>query len=203
MLWIKLGIMLTGFLYAGLLPYTLRKALHHIEIDLKHVTLSFLSNRELYGDRYLRAYKRLLFATAILNYSFFWMLSLYYDLGEYENFMRYLDYCFAVMTLLAFVPHNIQPLSFERLGKTFQRLLHNLLAILVFVMIPLLIFTFQVAIFPDNLVLAVGGMAIIGITITLTVWFIIIHYLNGIAELVFITGVSIWSIFVTLITFIN
>ena len=73
MIWIKLGILLISFIYAGWLPYTVKKNIQHIDFDLNKYTLSFLSNKNLFGDTYVKAYKRLLFATAILNYLFFWL----------------------------------------------------------------------------------------------------------------------------------
>ena len=200
---IKLGILLSGFLFAGLLPYTVRKAIQHVDIDLKKYTLSFLSNKELYGDRYRRAYKRLLFATAILNFLFFFLLSKFYDLGEHARFMRYIDYSFAFLTLLAFVPHNIHPYSFRHWGKTLQRALHNLLAVLVFLMLPTLIVLFHAAILPEFPVLGVSGLIIISLVVISTLWSIVLHGLNGIAELIFINGISIWSILVTVLTFIR
>jgi hypothetical protein len=203
MTWIKLGILLSGFLYAGLLPYTLRRAVQHVDIDLEKYTLSFLSNRELYGDRYRKAYKRLLFAVAILNFAFFWLLSRFYDLGEHARFMRYIDYSFAFLTLLAFVPHNIHPYSFQHLGKAIQRALHNLLAILVFLMLPTLVLLFHSAIMPEMPFLGVSGLIIISLVVLTTLWSIFLHGLNGIAELIFINGISIWSIYVTILTFIR
>ncbi len=116
MVWIKLGILIIGFVYAGLIPFTVRRVVRQIDFDLHQQTLSFLSNKTLYDKRYVRGYTRLLFATAILHYVFFWLLSMCYNLGEHETYMRYINYSFAFFTLLAFVPHNIRPYSFKRFG---------------------------------------------------------------------------------------
>jgi hypothetical protein len=113
MSWIKLGILFTGILYAGLLPYTIYKALQHVVFDLSKQTLSFFSNKHLYGEKLNRTYKRLLFVFALLTYGFFWLLSRFYDLGEHEKFMNYIDYSFALLTLLAFVPHNMRPYNIK------------------------------------------------------------------------------------------
>ncbi|MDD3105548.1 MAG: hypothetical protein PHZ01_05560, partial [Bacteroidales bacterium] len=146
MVWIKLGILIIGFVYAGLIPFTVRRVVRQIDFDLHQQTLSFLSNKTLYDKRYVRGYTRLLFATAILHYVFFWLLSKCYNLGEHETYMRYINYSFAFFTLLAFVPHNIRPYSFKRLSTTVQRLVHNLLAIFVFLSLPTLIILFQTAV---------------------------------------------------------
>ena len=132
MILIKLGILLIGFVNAGLMPYSIRKALAHVNFDLKNQTLSFFSNKDLYGDKFVKGYKWLLFTTAILTYAFFWLLTQYYELGEYERLMRYIDLGFASLALLAFVPHNLQPYSLKNLAPLLQRFLHNLLAVLVF-----------------------------------------------------------------------
>jgi hypothetical protein len=200
---IKLGILLVGFTYAGVLPYAVKRSIQHINFDLKKYTLSFLSNKNLYGKKYVRAYKRLLFATAILNYLFFWLLSLYYDLGEYERFMRQIDYSFAVLALLAFVPHNIYPFRLENLKTNLQRVTHNLLAVIVFLSLPTLVILFQTAILSERWFLGVTGLVIIGGTILVTGISVIKNGVNGITEMLFINGISIWSIFVTAISLIS
>ncbi len=200
---IKLGILLVGFTYAGVLPYTVKRSIQHINFDLKKYTLSFLSNKNLYGKNYVRGYKQLLFATAILNYLFFWLLSLFYDLGENERFMRQIDYSFAILALLAFVPHNLYPFRWENLKTNLQRVIHNLLAVIVFLSLPTLIILFQTAILPELWFLGVSGLVIISGTVLITGISIIKNGVNGITEMLFINGISIWSIFVTIMTFIR
>src|SRR5690606_38810341 len=139
----KLGILLIGFIQAGLLPHFVQKALTHVSLDLNNQTLSFLSNKDLYGERIVKGYKRLLFTTAILTYVFFWFLTEHYDLGEYDKLMQYIDLGFASLVLLAFVPHNLKPYSFRSLAPSLQRILHNLLSVVVFLTLPALIITFQ------------------------------------------------------------
>jgi len=97
----------------------------------------------------VRGYKRLLFATAILNYLFFWLLSLFYDLGENERYMQQIDYIFAVLALLAFVPRNMFPFKWENLKTNLQRIIHNLLAVIVFLLLPTLVILFQTAIITE------------------------------------------------------
>ncbi len=201
MIWIKVGILLIGFGYAGLLPYAIRKTLQHIEFDLKSQTLSFFSNKSLYDRRYRKAYKRLLFMMAILTYLFFWLLSWAYDLGEYEAFMRYIDYSFAFITLLAFVPHNLEPFSIRSLGKTVQRLMHNVLAVVVFLALPALIVLFQVGVLAGHRFLGIMGLVIIGMVLIATAASALRNGINGVTEILFINGISIWSLFVTLVTF--
>jgi len=200
---IKLGILLVGFTYAGVLPYAVKRSIEHINFDLKKYTLSFLSNKHLYGKKYVRAYKRLLFGTAILNYLFFWLLSLFYDLGEHERFMQQIDYSFAVLALLAFVPHNIYPYRWENIKTNLQRLIHNMLAVIVFLSLPTLVILFQTAILPELWFLGISGLVIIGGTILVTGISVIKNGVNGITEMLFINGISIWSIFVTTFTLVS
>ena len=203
MIWIKLGILLIGFIYAGLLPYTVKKGIQHVNFDLKKYTLSFLSNKRLYGQTYVKAYTRLLFATAVLTYIFFWLLSEFYDLGENERFMQQIDYSFTFLTFLAFVPHNIYPYSRKNLVSSFQRILHNLLAIIVFITLPTLIILFQAAILPGLHFIGFAGLTIIVGVILIVLFSIIKNGVNGVAEILFINGISIWSIFITIITFVK
>lgn len=85
MIGIKLGILLIGFVHANLLPYSIRKVLEHVNFDLKNKTVSFFSNKSLYGDKFVKDYKWLVFVSAILTYTFLWLLSEYYQLGEYDR----------------------------------------------------------------------------------------------------------------------
>ena len=203
MIGIKLGILLVGFVYAGLLPYVIRKVLQHIDIDLNVRTLSFLGNKSLYDPKYAKAYKRLLFAAALLTYLFFWLLSRYYNLGRYEAFMQYIDYSFALITLLAFIPHNIEPYSLKTPGPTIRRLLHNLLAVFLFLALPILIFLFQFAILDDYRFLGIAGLVIISASVVTVVLSGIRYGINGFTEILFINGISSWTIFTTIATFIR
>ena len=200
---IKLGILLVGFFYAGVLPYSVKRSIEHIEFDLKKYTLSFLSNKSLYGKTYVRGYTRLLFAVAILHYLFFWLLSKFYDLGENERFMQYIDYSFAFLAMLAFVPHNIFPYSRKRILTSFQRFFHNVLAVVVFLTLPTLIILFQIAVLPNLRFFGISGLVIISGTVLVMIFSIVKSGVNGMTEMLFINGISIWSIFVTIITFVR
>ncbi|MDD2642676.1 MAG: hypothetical protein WC396_06090 [Bacteroidales bacterium] len=202
MIWIKLGILIIGFIYSGVLPFTVKRTLRQINFNLKEQTLSFLSNKSLYGKRFTRGYKRLLFITALLHFAFFWLLSKYYDLGDNETYMQYTTYSFALLTLLAFVPHNIHPYSFKKLSTTIQRLLHNLLGVVVFLTLPTLIIVFQAAIMESQLFLGISGLVIISCTVLVTIGSLIKTGISGITEILFINGISIWSIFTSLLTMV-
>lgn len=203
MVWIKLGILLIGFAHAGILPFSIKKALEHVNLDLNNNTLSFLSNKNLYGNKLVKGYKWLLLTTAVLTYTFFWLLTEYYDLGEYTKLMQYIDLGFASLALLAFVPHNINPYSLKNLGPSLQRLMHNLLAIVVFLSLPILIFAFQITILPQAKILGTTGIILIGITVVSVAFSMLKNGVNGEAELLFINGISVWSILVTILTFLS
>lgn len=203
MIWTKLGILLIGFANVGLLPYSVGKAMAHVNFDLKKQTLSFLSNKSIYGERFVKGYKWLLFLTAIFTYLFFWLLTLYYDLGEYERLMGYIDLSFASLALLAFMPHNIKPYSLKSLAPSMQRILHNVLAVVVFLTLPGLIITFQVIILSQFAFLGISGLLIIIITLVSMLLSILKNGLNGVTELLFINGIGIWIILATIFTFLN
>ena len=130
--WIKFGILSIGYITVGLLPNAVEKSLQHVAIDIQEQTLSFLSNESLYGKAFERGYTVLLFTMAILLYTFFWLLTKYYNLGKHDRLMRTITYTFVSLALLAFVPHNIEPYSWYNLAPSLQRMLHNLLAVVVF-----------------------------------------------------------------------
>lgn len=147
------------------------KRRQHVKLDLQKHTLSFLSNKSLYGNEMVKGYKWLLISTAILTYAFFWLLTKYYDLGDYTKLIKYIDLGFASLALLAFVPYNIRPYSLKSLAPSMQRFMHNVLSVIVFLSLPTLIITFQAIIIsiPKMLFLGVSGMAIILITVTAVV----------------------------------
>ncbi|MGB3345173.1 MAG: hypothetical protein WBA61_14790 [Aequorivita sp.] len=203
MIFTKLGILLIGFTQASLLPQAVKKALQHVKLDLEKYTLSFLSNKSLYGDKLVKGYKWLLITTALLTYAFFWLLTEYYDLGGYDKLMQYIDLGFASLALLAFVHHNIKPYSLRSLAPSLQRILHNLLAIVVFLSLPALIITFQALIIPETKFLGISGMAIIALTVIAVFLSILKNGVNGVTELLFINGIGFWTLFVTIVTFVT
>lgn len=145
----------------------------------------------------------MLLTTALLTYAFFWLLTDYYDLGDYDRLMKYIDLGFASLALLAFVPHNIEPYSLKSLAPSLQRFLHNILAVVVFLSLPALIITFQALIIREFQFLGISGMVIIGITALAVILSILKNGVNGATELLFINGIGFWTIFVTLVTFVS
>ena len=202
-IWIKLGILLAGFIYAGFLPYSMEKSLESTPLNLKKQTLSQLSNKRFFGKKYLKGYTRYLFLTGILTYIFFWLLFQYYDLGAHERLMQYTNICFAAFTLLAFVPHSEQVFSTKKLLSSLLRINHNLLATTVFLGLSILIISFQWAVLEAFPLMGLSGMVIIlGVLISVTLS-ILKFGVTGLTELVFINGIRIWSLFVTVFTVLN
>lgn len=199
-MFIKAGILIIGFVFAGILPYSLKKSLKHIEIDLKKYTLSFLTEKKIYGDKYLKNYRRLLFITAFLLYLFFWLLLEYYNVKKFKNILRIMDICVASLTLLAFVPYNMSPYSLKNISNTLQRLIHNILGLTVFISITILIISFQSIIIKKFVILGIIGFIIIFFTIISTLYVLIKDGLNGFTELSFINGISLWIITTTILT---
>ena len=198
--WTKFGILLIGYITVGLLPDAVKKSLQHVDINISEQTLSFLSNKSLYGKEFERGYTLLLFTMAILLYAFFWLLTKYYNLGKHARLMRIITYTFASLALLAFVPHNIQPYSWHNLAPSLQRFLHNVLAVVVFLSVPTLIITFQVAILKRLPLIGITGICILGLVILIMAYLLLSNGLNGIAEIFFIDGISVWIIFVSVTT---
>ena len=198
--WKKFGILLIGYITVGLLPDAVKKSLQHVDINISEQTLSFLSNKSLYGKEFERGYTLLLFTMAILLYTFFWLLTKYYNLGKHARLMRIITYTFASLALLAFVPHNIQPYSWHNLAPSLQRFLHNILAVVVFLSVPTLIITFQVSILKKLPFIGITGICILGLVILIMAYLLVSNGLNGIAEIFFIDGISVWIIFVSVAT---
>ncbi|MFV0376043.1 MAG: DUF998 domain-containing protein [Mangrovibacterium sp.] len=198
--WVKFGIVLIGYIAVGLLPNAVKKSLQHVQINMEEQTLSFLSNEQLYGKEFERGYIVLLFTMAILLYAFFLLLTKYYELGKHEKLMRRITLTCALLALLAFVPHNMQPYSWQSWGMSLQRLMHNLLAVLVFVSVPVLIATFQLSIINQLRFIGIAGLCILCFVVLVMGYLLVANGLNGIAELFFINGISAWIIFVSIST---
>ena len=190
-----MGILVIGALYAVLLPYIVYKTIVGIKFDPYEYTLSFLSNKSLYSINTARGYTRLLLLTAALHYVFFWLLTEYYFLGSEERYLKYVNYSSVAITMLGLLRHNMLPYSFKTLRSAIQRASHNIIAVLVFLLVPGLIITFQILILDRYIFLGIGGLVIIGLTLIMLVHSIIKNGLNGISELIFINGLSLWSIF--------
>jgi hypothetical protein len=145
----------------------------------------------------------MLFITAILTYIFFWLMTWFYNLGAYEKLMRNIDICFASITLLAFLPHNLRPVSLKSLAPSLQRILHNLLAVVVFIALPLLIISFQVTLMPYARFAGLSGLVVILVVLVLTLISLFKQGINGATELVLINGISIWTIYITFLTMLH
>lgn len=81
--------------------------------------------------------------------------------------------------------------------------MHNILAVLVFITLPSLIITFQSTLLPEVMFLGISGMVIIGLTIIAVALSILKNGITGATELLFINGISLWTIFVTIVTFLS
>lgn len=201
MFWIKIGIIIIGSIYALLIPHVVYKTVINQNLDLHEYTLSFLSNKDLFSKKTAQGYTWLLLITALLHYIFFWLLTQYYLLGDEERLLSYINDSAVFLTMLACVRHNMLPYSFKTLRATLLRLGHNILAVVVFLTLPTLIITFQLLIVDSYKFIGIGGLIIAATIVILTLISIIKQGINGITELIFIFGISIWSIFITICTF--
>lgn len=200
MFWIKFSLLITGFIYAGILPYTLYKSIKSLEFNPHKQTLSFMSIRDLYGEKYSKGYTKLLFLAAILNYFFFWLLIKIYDLGELEHIITQLDYVATCLIILALVPFNIEPYKKEFFKQNVKRVIHNVFAVFVFLSLAALIILFNIALYEKHKSLSIVGFVIISITAIVLFWSILKNKITGFSELTFINGLCIWSVCVTIFT---
>ena len=201
MFWLKTGILIIGSIYAVLLPYAIYKAVIRLRLNIREYTLSFVSNKDLYGKKTAYNYTAIILLIALLHYIFFWLLSQYYFAGSEGKLLTYLDYSVAGLTLLALFRHNIVPYSLKTLRECVLRFGHNLWAVVVFVSLPALIIVFQSLIVESHKFLGIGGFIIIGLTILAFIVSVIYERkINGVNEIIFISGISVWSIFVMLVT---
>lgn len=203
MFWIKFGILIIGFIYAGILPYTVYKAIKSVGFDPQQKTLSHISIKGEYGSKYHRGYTYLMFATAILTYFFFWLLTEIYNLGEFDKIITYIDYSCGSLLILAFIPFNLVPYEKGNLWPNIKRIFHNILAVFVFLSLAALIILFNIALCDRYPLLSIIGFVIILITAVLLLLYMVKNSITGLSELIFINGLSTWSIFVTIFTILK
>lgn len=200
MFWTKFFFLLIGFLFAGLLPFTLYRVVNSLEFNLRKQTLSYISIKEIYGKKYQRGYTYLMFFTAIICYLFFILLADIYDLHEFETVIRQIDYCFLCLVVLAFIPFNVIPYGKGNFLPNVKRVLHNIFAVFVFLSFAILIILFNIALFDTYRLLSIVGFVIIAVTLVLLLVEMRKNAITGISELMFINGLSIWCIVVVFFT---
>lgn len=200
MFWIKLSILIIGFSYAVILPYTIYKVMKSLEFNPRTHTLSYISIKEIYGKKYHTGYTYLLFLAAILNYAFFWLLTEIYDLYEFDDIVKYIDSSCFFLVILSFIPFNLVPYKKENIRYNLKRIFHNIFAAFVFVSLTILIIIFNLILLGRFPLLSIIGFIIIGITMILLFIDVKRNSITGFSELLFIDGLSLWSIFVTVFT---
>ncbi len=73
------------------------------------------------------------------------------------------------LVLLAFAHHNIVPFRLKNLYMNAIRIIHNVLAVIVFISLPVLMVKFDLYLISDRTIPAVLGLALVGLTITGTI----------------------------------
>ncbi len=99
------------------------------------------------------------------------------------------------LVLLAFAHHNIVPFRLKNLYMNAIRIIHNVLAVIVFISLPVLMVKFDLYLISDRTIPAVLGLALVGLTITGTIVSLIkMKKLTGVTEITFVIGICLWNI---------
>lgn len=194
-MWIDLGIIVITLLSSLMLPYIVYDRIKTISFNPENQTLSYLGNRRLFGKKMSEGYTEVLFVIAILTLGFFWLLIHKFNFTNHNVIWEWLILAVVSIILLALVHHNMQAFSRKNFYLNLIRILHNVVAVLVFISLPVLMYKFDVFLFHTRQVVAVMGYCIISCTIVAVVASVIIkRKMTGVSELVFIAGISAWNL---------
>jgi len=163
--------------------------------DIKSMTISFLSNSSNYGNHMARKYKGILFISSAVFSVFFHLLVVKFDFQHNNDFLTIVNWICVLIVALALIPHNNQPFNSENRYMVLQRVFHNTLAFIVLTGIPASIILYQLLVIQIDPVYGRTGLLIASVNTLAT---IITFFRNGItalSEVVYISGVSIWSLY--------
>nr|NQU89152.1 DUF998 domain-containing protein [Bacteroidota bacterium] len=192
---INISILSISALSSIIIPFIIYHRVRDIHFDPRKETLSFMSNRSLFGKKMSEGFTEVLFVTGILTFAFFWLMIRKLGFANDHKIWEWLIISTISTILLAFAHHNIIPFRIRNIYPNIIRIIHNILAVIVFISLPILILWFDRFLLPDKKLIAIAGIFIIGATIMATVISIIVKKkLTGITEISFVIGISVWNI---------
>jgi len=198
-MWLDIFIVVICLLSSLIIPVIITYKIKSIRFNPENETLSFLSNKRLFGKKMSEGYTEVLFVTGILSFAFFWLLVEKLHFVDDQSIWKWMIISIGSLILLAFAHHNIIPYKWKYLYENFIRTLHNILAVVVFIALPVLIVKFDIFLFNERFAASLTGMGVIGITIIATIFTLIKKKkLTGITEITFITGICLWNIITTI-----
>lgn len=199
---LKAGLFITSFLYAGLIPWFLKKTIREKQLDCHLNTISFLSNREYFDKITARKYSFHMLLLATFSMLHFWLLAKHYNLGEHDSLISVIGFCYINFLMLALLPHNKRPFELKNIGYNIVRTLHLLASVVTFLSLLATMFVFQYLVIEAHPFLGWSGMLITFGTFAGTLIAMLKRGVNVNSEVVFINGVCMWSIYTTLFSLI-
>ena len=194
-MWKDILILVICLLSSVILPIMIYESLRKIRFNPEKETLSFLSNHKLFGKKMSEGYTEVLFVTAILTFFFFWLLLKKLDFQSDQSIWEWIIISIGSLILLAFARHNADPFNWHNLYMNIIRTLHNILAVIVFISLPVLIVKFDLFLLKGERIAAITGLVLIGLTIAATLFTLFkMRKLTGITEISFIMGICLWNI---------
>lgn len=194
-MWKDILIIFVCLLSSVILPLMIYESLKKIRFNPEKETLSFLSNHKLFGKKMSDGYTEVLFVTAVLSFFFFWLLIRKLNFQNDQTIWEWIIISLGSLILLAFARHNTDPFNWRNLYQNIIRTLHNILAVIVFISLPVLIVKFDLFLLADNKITAISGLIITGLTIAGTLFSLFkLRKLTGITEISFISGICLWNI---------
>lgn len=188
-------IIIISLLSSIIIPYIIYRKIKSTKFDPEKETLSYLSNKTLFGRKMSEGYTEVLFALAIFTLVFFWLLIKKLNFTADHAIWEWLIIAIFSLILLAFAHHNMVPFKRQNLYLNIIRIIHNLLAAMVFISLPVLMIRFDHYFYQAHEIVSLVGYIVVAITLIATLSAIIImRKMTGIAEMIFIIGISLWNI---------
>lgn len=163
--------------------------------DFHAMSISYLSNSKIYGNYMARKYRSILFVSSVVFMVFFHLLVIKFEFQHNGELLTIVNWICILLFALAFIPHNRMPLNSENKYMVFQRVFHNTVAFIVFIGIPSSIILYQMLVIQVDPVYGKTGLYIASFNTIATIVTFFKKGITAISEVVYISGVSIWSLF--------
>jgi hypothetical protein len=163
--------------------------------DFESMTISFMSNSKMYGNDMARKYKRIVFVSSLVFMVFFHLLVRKFEFQHNEELLTIVNWICILLFALALIPHNKLPLNSENKAKVIQRVFHNALALIISLGIPASMILYQLLVIQVDPVYGRTGLYIVSFNTLATLITFFRKGITATSEVVYISGVSIWSLF--------
>lgn len=198
--WIDAGILISGTL-TSVVPVIMLvdQIFKQKNFNFDKLTFSFLSNKDLFGKKTAIGFRRALIGFALFAMVYFELMTEKFGLEGYERMGRALSVFLIGLLLLAFIPHNNLPFKRKYWFHNCLRVMHNLVALVVFLALPDALFLYQFAFVDINPTLGNIGLIFGVISMLVSIVAFFRYKISGIFELMHMISMGAWILFTAIV----